>query len=79
MGRGKWIKSPRGFRPDTKMPHFYKPDEQQPRGCSPRSEQEKFPDAEINSIAHYLFAKSKDYLGGRDDTSGTESRSRIAS
>src|SRR6266545_12107 len=57
----KWIKSPRSFRPDTKMPHFY--------GLSNNNEealkgtgQEKFPDAEAASIAHFLFAESNSYL-----------------
>ena len=47
----KWISDPRGFREDTRMPHFY--------GVSNNNEealkgtgQEKFPDAEIQSITY---------------------------
>jgi mono/diheme cytochrome c family protein len=60
----KWIHSPRGFRPDTKMPHFY--------GLSNNSaevlpdDQKRFPDAEIAGIAHYLMAESKGNLDGTD-------------
>ncbi|MBM4070674.1 MAG: cytochrome c [Planctomycetes bacterium] len=56
----KWLRAPREFRPDTKMPHFY--------GLSNNDEkvlpddQKKFPDAEIQSISHYLFRKSAGYL-----------------
>jgi mono/diheme cytochrome c family protein len=71
----KWIQSPRGFRPDTKMPHFY--------GLSNNSseehsglikddllpdEQKPFPAAEIAAIAHYLFTESKGQLDGSDFT-----------
>jgi cytochrome c peroxidase len=61
----QWVFSPRGFRPDTKMPHFY--------GLSTNSEealagtgQEKFPATEIHAITHYLFAESKAALEGKD-------------
>lgn len=61
----KWIKDPRGFRPDTKMPHFY--------GLSNHSAealkgtgQENFPDAEIHAVTHYLMQASRDYLAGTD-------------
>jgi mono/diheme cytochrome c family protein len=63
----KWLRSPRGFRHDTKMPHFY--------GLSTNNHeyltnealgQEKFPDAEIHAIAYYLFHESKGYLEGKD-------------
>src|SRR5262249_17503494 len=57
----KWLLNPRGFRDDTRMPHFY--------GLSTNSAealagtgQEKFPDAEIHSITHYLFAESQAFL-----------------
>jgi len=64
----QWIKAPREFRPDTRMPHYYgqanntadvlrKEAEE-----SKRSSQEKFPDAEVDSIAHYLFSKSSDLV-----------------
>src|SRR5262249_46380248 len=66
-----WIKSPRGYRPDTKMPDFY--------GLSTNNEdylkenepgQVPYPDAEIHSIAYYLRTESKNYLGekGEDST-----------
>jgi mono/diheme cytochrome c family protein len=60
----KWVQSPRGFRPDTKMPHFY--------GLSNNSkdvlpdDQKKFPDAEIAGIAYYLLAESKGNIEGKD-------------
>ncbi len=60
----KWVQSPRGFRPDTKMPHFY--------GLSNNSaeslpeDQKRFPDAEIAGIAYYLMAESKGNLEGKD-------------
>jgi mono/diheme cytochrome c family protein len=60
----KWITSPRGFRPNTKMPHFY--------GLSTNNtevlpeDQKEFPDAEIASITHYLFETSDKYLQGKD-------------
>src|SRR5262249_692288 len=55
-----WIKEPRGFRPDTKMPHFY----QQPNNLSENlpDEQKRFPDTEISAIAHYLIQKSQQNL-----------------
>jgi cytochrome c2 len=65
----KWVQSPRGFRPDTKMPHFY--------GLSNNSaedlpeDQKRFPDAEITGIAYYLMAESKGNLDGTDTTRKT--------
>lgn len=53
-----WIKAPRGFRPDTKMPHFYMQANNSPEALAGTG-QEKFPDAEINAIAYYLLTKSK--------------------
>ena len=54
----KWIKAPRTFRPDTKMPHFYlqanNVDEALP------ADQKKFPDAEIRGVTHYLFGQSQE-------------------
>jgi mono/diheme cytochrome c family protein len=61
----KWIQSPRGFRPDTKMPHFY--------GLSNNSsdalpdDQKRFPDTEIAGIAYYLLAESKGNLTDDED------------
>jgi mono/diheme cytochrome c family protein len=60
----KWIYSPRGFRPDTKMPHFY--------GLSTNNtealpeDQKRFPDTEIAGITHYLMAESKGAIEGKD-------------
>jgi mono/diheme cytochrome c family protein len=63
----EWIHSPRGFRPDTKMPHFF--------GLSTNSheylaqeapEQKDFPNAEVHAIAYYLMTESKRYLDGND-------------
>jgi mono/diheme cytochrome c family protein len=70
----KWINSPRGFRPDTKMPHFYNlsnndPTRKDPEGKPMLSDDQKdFPAAEIGSIAYYLFAESNKYLNGNDNT-----------
>jgi mono/diheme cytochrome c family protein len=62
-----WIRSPRTFRPDTKMPHFY--------GLSNNSHsalegtgQEDFPDTEIHSIVHYLFTESGNQLKQLSET-----------
>jgi mono/diheme cytochrome c family protein len=63
----EWIHSPRGFRPDTKMPHFF--------GLSTNNHnylakegagQEEFPNAELYAIAYYLMTESKRYLDGND-------------
>jgi cbb3-type cytochrome oxidase cytochrome c subunit len=62
----QWIFSPRGFRPDTRMPHFYNLGTNNPEQLP--EDQKKFPDIEINSIAWYLFAESKAGLEGKDTT-----------
>lgn len=62
----KWIQSPRGFRPDTKMPHFYDLSNNRPAVLP--DDQKHFPDAEIHSIAYYLLAESKGNLEGGDTT-----------
>ncbi len=60
----QWIRAPRSFRPDTKMPHYY--------GLSTNDkkvlpdDQKSFPDTEITSIAHFLMKTSKDYLKSAD-------------
>src|SRR5262249_24548519 len=63
----KWLRSPRAFRPDTKMPHFF--------GLSTNNHaylaeqapaQAEFPDAELYAIAYYLIGESKAYLKGKD-------------
>jgi len=53
----QWVKSPRGFRESTKMPHFYLQPNNRPDVLP--DEQRKFPDTEIHAIAHYLLTKSK--------------------
>src|SRR5262249_13594686 len=60
----RWIRSPRDFRPDTRMPHFY--------GLSTNSkealpeDQKSFPDTEIHAITHYLLVESAAALEGKD-------------
>ena len=61
-----WIKNPRGFRPDTRMPHFYGLSNNH-KDALPE-DQKKFPDAEIQSIAYYLLSESDYFLGGEDTT-----------
>jgi mono/diheme cytochrome c family protein len=61
----EWILAPRSFREDTRMPHFYNLSTNSPDMLP--EEQKDFPDAEIHSIAHYLFAESRALLRG-DDT-----------
>lgn len=56
----QWIKAPRDFRPDTRMPHYYMQANNTPDVLP--EEQKKFPDAEINAIAHYIFSQSRSTL-----------------
>jgi cytochrome c2 len=56
----KWLRSPRGFRPDTKMPHFYGVSNNHPDVLP--EEQKEFPDTEMWAITHYLFGASDGYL-----------------
>jgi cbb3-type cytochrome oxidase cytochrome c subunit len=69
----KWLRAPRAFRPDTKMPHFYGLTNNNPHhlsdeftGKSQESQlpmgQMDLPDTEIHTIAYYLFRESKSYL-----------------
>jgi mono/diheme cytochrome c family protein len=60
----RWIESPRGFRPTTKMPHFYGLSNNSPEVLP--TDQKEFPDAEIYSIAAYLFQESNAYLDNSD-------------
>ena len=60
----RWLRSPRDFRPDTKMPHFYGLSNNHP-DVLPKSEQ-AFPDTEIHAVAHYLMTESSNYLQGKD-------------
>jgi mono/diheme cytochrome c family protein len=52
-----WLKSPRGFRPSTKMPHFYLQPNNRPENLP--EDQKHFPDNEIHAISHYLIVKSQ--------------------
>lgn len=63
----KWLRAPREFRPDTKMPHFYGTSNNDPNlpGALP-NDQKAFPDAEIHAITYYLFNASKAYLNDVD-------------
>ncbi len=85
-----WIKSPREFRPDTRMPHYYLQVTNSPEALP--DAQKRFPDTEITAIAHYLFTKSRELLGEAkkhanddaatreaDDAKVTELSARIAS
>lgn len=65
----KWIHSPRGFRPDTKMPHFYGLSNNSPDALP--DPQKSFPDTEIAGIAYYLLSESKGNLEGKDTTRQT--------
>jgi mono/diheme cytochrome c family protein len=60
----RWLQAPREFRPDTRMPHFYNLSNNHPDVLP--ADQKKFPDAEIHSIAYYLFRESADYVQGKD-------------
>ena len=53
----QWLKSPRGFRESTKMPHFY--NQTNNRSDVLPEDQKKFPDNEIHAVAYYLLTKSK--------------------
>jgi mono/diheme cytochrome c family protein len=55
-----WLKSPRGFRPSTKMPHFYMQPNNRPENLP--EDQKQFPDNEIHAISHYLITKSRSQL-----------------
>jgi cbb3-type cytochrome oxidase cytochrome c subunit len=66
----RWIYSPRGFRPSTRMPHFYglsnNTEEALKSTRDYGTDQTDFPAAEVRAIAHYLMAESKKYLEGED-------------
>ena len=57
----KWLALPRAFRPDTKMPHFYNTSNNNKEALA-GTDQIDFPDAEMQSVAYYLFAESNKYL-----------------
>jgi cytochrome c2 len=66
----KWLRSPREFRPQTRMPHFYGVSNNNPHRLSDElygdsqlnPDQKDFPGAEIRAIAYYLFQASEAYL-----------------
>ena len=73
----RWIRSPRSFRPETKMPHFFgqqnnhptqlsdyqKGDSQLPGAMAQgHPDMKGFPDAEIRAMAYYLHKSSDSYL-----------------
>ncbi|MBL8792969.1 MAG: c-type cytochrome, partial [Planctomycetia bacterium] len=60
----KWIRSPRDYRPDTKMPHFYGLSNNHPDVLPP--DQKDFPATEIHAAAAYLIRESDSYLKGSD-------------
>ncbi len=62
----KWIKDPRGFRPDTKMPHFFGLSTNSPSTLP--EDQKAYPDAEIVAATFYLMDESQRYLQGKDFT-----------
>jgi mono/diheme cytochrome c family protein len=64
----RWLYSPRGFRPDTKMPHFYNLSNNTPNSRIEElpEDQKKFPDTEMHAIAYYLVTESQASLEGRD-------------
>jgi hypothetical protein len=74
----KWIRSPRSFRPETKMPHFFGQQNNHPTQLSdyqpgqsqlPKARQQGhpdmsgFPDAEVRAMAYYLHKSSESHLG----------------
>jgi mono/diheme cytochrome c family protein len=66
-----WLYSPRGFRPDTRMPHFYNlaNNTNDPNAAEPLPpEQKEFPAVEMHSIAYYLIRESQAGLDGQDTT-----------
>lgn len=57
----RWLKSPRDFRPDTRMPHFYGLSNNDKKALEGTG-QEEFPDAEIQAVTYYLFHASNEFL-----------------
>ncbi len=63
----QWILDPRGFRPDTRMPHFYDLSTNNKEFLAKHAPgQENFPAAEMHAISHYLIEESKKALQGKD-------------
>lgn len=59
-----WVRSPRDFRPDTKMPHFYGLSNNHPDVLP--ADQKDFPATEIHALAAFLMSESSSYLKGSD-------------
>ncbi len=70
----KWIRSPRSFRPDTRMPHFFGLSNNTPGKLSdahsgpsplpPDGSQDGLADAEIRAATFYIFKESEAQLAG---------------
>jgi len=60
----QWVRSPRDFRPDTKMPHFYGLSNNHPDVLP--ADQKDFPATEIHALAAFLMNESNSYLKGSD-------------
>jgi cytochrome c2 len=66
----KWLRAPRAFRPDTKMPHFYGLSNNNPEQLSDElpgdsqlpKDQKILPDTEIEAITYFLFKQSDTFL-----------------
>lgn len=66
----RWIRNPRAFRPETRMPHYYGLHNNHPHqladdrpGPSNLGDHYKaFPDAEIRAMSYYLAKASESYL-----------------
>src|SRR5262249_6403121 len=56
----RWLKSPRSFRPDTRMPNFCGLSNNDRKALP--DDQKDFPDAEVAAVAHVLFEESRGYL-----------------
>lgn len=66
----RWIRSPRSFRPETRMPHYYGQHNNNPHQLSDDMEgdtelpkqQLGFPDAELRAMTYYLLKMSESQL-----------------
>ncbi len=73
----KWLRSPRGFRPDTKMPHFYGVSNNDAKALVGTG-QERFPDAEIWAVTQYLLDVSREHLQEAAKYRGDDAATRKA-
>lgn len=66
----RWIRSPRSFRPETRMPHYYGQHNNHPHQLADDMEGESqlpksqmgFPDAELQAMTFYLLKMSSSHL-----------------